>query len=151
MLFRPATPQDAVAISALVQTLSRDFVLNPDGSGAEQFWSSVSAKAQEEYITSPRYRYTLALSDSVLAGFIAIRDVGHVFHLFVAPEFQGRGLASALWNMAKNQANESGHSGPFTVNSSLTAISVYEHFGFQKIGEIVKMHGIAFQPMHLPI
>ena len=101
MLFRPATLEDARDIRALIQSLSQSFVLNPDGSGAEQFWASVSQTAEASYITSPRYSFTVALADSEIAGFIAMRDISHVFHLFVAPRFQRNGLASRLWAHAK--------------------------------------------------
>lgn len=82
---------------------------------------------------------------------IAIRDNSHLFHLFVAKEFQGRRLASQLWHIAKSNALIAGNPGSFTVNSSLNALAVYESFGFVREGEVQRMHGISFQPMRLSI
>jgi predicted GNAT family N-acyltransferase len=37
--------------------------------------------------------------------------------------------------------------GGFTVNSSLSAVPVYQAFGFVPAGSIQSMHGISFLPM----
>jgi GNAT superfamily N-acetyltransferase len=150
MLFRPAAPTDAHEISALIQNLSQGFALNEDGSGAEQFWASISEAAEASYIASSRYKFTVAINANAIVGFIAMRDVSHVFHLFVAPAVQRNGLASQLWARAKAEAMEAGHLGAFTVNSSLTAVPVYERFGFIPTSKVVEAHGISFLPMQLP-
>lgn len=147
MHLRPAQIDDAAAISSLIQLLSREFVLNPDGAGAELFWESVSEKTESAYIASERFSYILAVQGNELAGFIAMRDISHLFHLFVSPKFQGQGLARRLWSEAKSRAIASGFPGGFTVNSSISAVPVYERFGFARNGDVVQAHGISFLPM----
>ncbi len=144
---RRAIVEDAAPISALIRSLSKAFVLDPDGSGADRFWASVSETAEASYIASTRYRYTVAVAGTELGGFIAMRDAGHVFHLFVAPPSQRQGLASRLWAHAREQAVQAGHGAAFTVNSSLAAVPVYERFGFVPAGEVIRADGIAFLPM----
>lgn len=123
MQIRRADEDDAEAISALIQGLTHCFTLSPDGVGAEAF------------------------VDGRLAGVVAIRDRSHLYHLFVAAEFQKRGLARTLWNHAKQAALLAGSARIFTVNSTPHAEPVYERFGFQATGPRVEANGIAFIPM----
>lgn len=144
---RPAQASDATAISALIRQFTHEFTISADGSGAEQFLASISVEAEAGYISDPRYRYITACVGDVLAGFIAMRDRSHVFHLFVAPEFQHQGLATRLWHAALTFSP--GVTG-FTVNSSPSALPVYQRFGFAPTGAQVEMHGIRFVPMRRP-
>ncbi|MFZ6681193.1 GNAT family N-acetyltransferase [Undibacterium sp. Tian12W] len=148
--FRDGFAADALIISQLIALFARDFCVNPDGSGADLFLQSVSESAELSYLSDSRYHYILALHGETLAGFIAMRDLSHLFHLFVHPSYQGHKFASKLWQRASQHAPAQGHTGSFTVNSSLSAIAVYERFGFMAKGEIVEMHGIAFLPMQKP-
>jgi GNAT superfamily N-acetyltransferase len=147
--FRLATKDDAKSVSELILLFTGDFMVNPDGSGAEQFLQSISEQAETAYINDPRYHFVLAFADDQLAGLIAMRDLGHLFHLFVNPGFQGQGLAAELWRRARLHADEGGHGNTYTVNSSLNAIPVYKRFGFTANGEVTVMHGISFLPMRL--
>lgn len=148
--FRDGLTTDALATSQLISQFAPDFCLNPDRSGADLFLQSVSESAEFSYLNDARYHFILAWHGETLGGFIAMRDLSHLFHLFVNPSFQKQKLASILWQRARQHAAAQGHAGGFTVNSSLNAIPVYEHFGFQAKGEIVEMHGIAFLPMKMP-
>ncbi|MBC3906079.1 GNAT family N-acetyltransferase [Undibacterium umbellatum] len=149
--FRDGLATDALAISQLISQFAPDFWANPDGSGADLFLQSVSESAEFSYLTDSRYHFILAWHGETLAGFIAMRDLSHLFHLFVNPSFQRQKLASTLWQHARQYAAAQGHAGSFTVNSSLNAIPVYERFSFQAKGEVVEMHGIAFLPMQTPV
>ncbi|WOB06907.1 GNAT family N-acetyltransferase [Piscinibacter gummiphilus] len=149
MRVEAATVSDAEAISALIVELSEPFFLSPSREGAQPFLASVSAEAERGYLSSASFSYYVAKSGGSLAGFIALRDNSHLFHLFVAKAFQGKHLASQLWGVAKTEALRDGNPGEFTVNSSLSAVPVYERFGFVRQGEVQRMHGISFQPMSL--
>ncbi len=147
MEFRAPHIGHAAAISALIRRFSHDFTIHPGATGAEQFFESVSPAAEAGYIADPRYRYIAAFEGHELAGFIAMRDRSHVFHLFVAPEFQRRGVAARLWQAVA----EVGDVDCFTVNSSRLAVPVYERFGFTRTGPLVEKHGICFVPMRLSL
>ena len=56
-----------------------------------------------------RFNYLAGFVGQTLAGVIAVRDTTHVHHLFVAPEFQRKGLAGKLWARAKADAVSSGN------------------------------------------
>lgn len=147
MHFRPATIEDANNISALISLFAREFMVEQNGEGAEPFLASISAEAEARYIASERYQFLLAELDGALAGFIAMRDGTHLFHLFVVPNQQGKGLATRLWQLARSVALAQDLAANWTVNASLNAIPVYERFGFLRKGDVMTTHGIAFQPM----
>ena len=84
-----------------------------------------------------------------LVGVAGIRDAAHLYHLFVAESFQGRGIAAQLWEIASREALADGNPGRFTVNSSPYARALYERLGFVATGEPQVKDGIAFLPMEL--
>lgn len=65
-----------------------------------------------------------------IAGFSDLEPNGHIDMLFVAPEFKGRGVATALLYHVEAQAQSKGMTGLFT-EASLTARPVFERFGFR--------------------
>lgn len=140
---------DAPRISALIRQLSEPFLLSLSGEGAEQFFAAISESAIRGYISASNFDYFVAQQDNRLAGVIALRDNSHLFHLFVAEQFQGQGLGTQLWQMIKAKAIQSRNPSKFTVNASLNAVPVYEKFGFMVSGPIVQANGVAFQPMQL--
>ena len=150
MKFRAGSPADAEAIAAMIDSFQSELTEDPSGKGAEKYLASVSVQAEREYLASERYRYLLAFSDSELAGFIAIRDESHLFHLFIARCYQRQGIARRLWQRALEELCVPGSDGWFTVNSSISAIPVYRSFGFVPVGSIQRMHGISFLPMRRP-
>jgi len=150
MEFRAGSPPDAEAIAGLIASFQSELTDDPSGAGAEEYLGSVSVQAEREYLASERYRYLLAYSDSQLAGVIAIRDGSHLFHLFVERSHQRQGIARSLWERALCQLATPGSDGGFTVNSSLSAVPVYQAFGFIPAGSIQRIHGISFLPMRHP-
>lgn len=150
MEFRKGSPTDAEAIADLIASFQSELTDDPSGAGAEEFLGSVSLRAEREYLASERYRYLLAYSDSQLTGFIAIRDGYHLFHLFVERSHQRQGVARQLWERALRELCSAGTDGSYTVNSSLSAVPVYQAFGFVPAGSIQSKHGISFLPMRRP-
>jgi len=147
MEYRAGSPADAEAIAALIASFQRELTDDPSGAGAEHFLATVSRQAEREYLGSPRYRYLVAYSNSKLAGFIAIRDGSHLFHLFVDRSHQRQGIGRQLWERALREVCVPNSDGVVTVNSSLPAVPVYEAFGFVAAGSIQREHGISFLPM----
>jgi GNAT superfamily N-acetyltransferase len=147
VVFRPAKPEDAEKISALILSFRRELTLESRGVGAEKFLASVSAESERSYIESDRYEYLIAEDGNDLAGFIAVRDRTHVFHMFVARNHQRCGLARELWRKVRDSAHVSGPDPVFTVNSSLNAEPVYKRFGFERVAEPIQEAGIEFVPM----
>src|ERR1700741_419036 len=100
MDIRAGSPFDAEAVADRIACFQSELTDEPSGAGAERYLASVSVQAEREYLASERYRYLLAYSGSQLAGFIAIRDGSHLFHLFVDLAHQRQGIARRLWEQA---------------------------------------------------
>lgn len=149
MDIRSATTSDAAEISFLISSVSHFFTLNPDGKGADGFLKTIQPSSIAGYITSGKFDYLVAFVEGKLAGVVAVRDNKHLFHLFVAPDFQRQGIAAKLWAHAKSAAIQAGNIEGFTVNSTPYAVPVYERFGFTATGPKVEKHGIAFVPLKL--
>lgn len=147
---RGGSPSDAQAIAGLIASFQSELTDDPSGAGAEEYPASVSVQAEREYLASARYGYLLAFAGSQLAGFIAIRDGSHLFHLFVERAHQGGGLARLLWQQALRELCTPNAEGVFTVNSSVSAVPVYKAFGFAPTSSTQRAHGISFIPMQRP-
>ena len=147
MKIATASVADAEEISALIAGLSEPFFLSPSREGAEPFLASIGAGAQRGYLAAGNFSYRVARSGGRIVGVVALRDNAHLFHLFVAEDFQGQGLATRLWQLVASEALRAGNPGAFTVNASLDAVPLYEKFGFAREGEVQRVHGVSFQPM----
>lgn len=145
---RAATPDDAEAISALINALAPYFLADPDDpEAAASFFEKVTPEAIRSYLTSDRYRYHVATLDDELVGVVGVRDSAHLYHLVIAERVHRQGLARRLWTKAKRAAEAAGNPGRFTVNSSRYAVPVYEWFGFVATGPEQHKDGLAFVPM----
>lgn len=143
----PATVEHAGMISDLIRSFDAEVAVQPGSSGIEPYVASTSSEAEARYIASSRYVYRVALRDSHLLGVVAVRDRTHLFHLFVAREAQRRGIGRKLWHAALSAVDPSGTAKVFTVNSTVSGLSFYEHLGFSSTGSKVEAHGICFIPM----
>jgi GNAT superfamily N-acetyltransferase len=102
--------------------------------------------AMRRFIAAGTHVYHVAEVDGEVAGFIALRERTHLFHMFVARGHQGKGISRKLWDAARAT---SGHTGTFTVNSSLFAQPVYAAFGFVPTAPTQTVKGVTFTPMAL--
>lgn len=144
---RRADPDDAPAVSRLIRSLAHHFLLSPDGQGAERFMASTSAAELYALMASPQFHYLTAWQGEALVGVAGMRDHTHLFHLFVAPEVQGQGLARRLWDGLLREAQAAGKGQRITVNSSPVAVPVYERLGFRQEGTEIRTDGIRYTPM----
>ncbi|MFD2366104.1 GNAT family N-acetyltransferase [Pseudoduganella sp. GCM10020061] len=149
MDIRIANASDADAISALIGSVMHHLTIDPAGHGAEAFIATMSPASIATTIAAPNMHYLVGFEGGVLAGAVALRDNRHLYHLFVAPAFQRRGLATRLWQAVHDHARAHGNPGLFTVNSSIHAVPLYEALGFRATGTRTEMNGIAFLPMQL--
>lgn len=142
---RPARAADAAACAALVRALTPGAQRQPLPDGLERFLASVSPERQSGYIAQHRYRVA---EDGAgrLIGLAALRAPRHLFHLFVAEAWQGRGLGLCLFR-AVTVGDE--HL-PLTVNSSLAAVGFYTRLGFRPTQALQFNDGIHYLPMRRP-
>ena len=151
MEIRAATPKDSESISKLVCRLSAKYIAADFSEQGEAFLlESMTPAAIRKYIQSG-YRYHIAEVKKQLVGVVAVKDNSHLYHLFVAQDYQRQGIATSLWQLAKQVCLEHGNPGEFTVNSSKYAQGVYEGLGFVAQSGPQEKNGVMFIPMKLKI
>jgi GNAT superfamily N-acetyltransferase len=147
MLIRPLDASDIPACARLLRASAREFIVHESPpEGACTFLRENDEEGIRGYVARGHV-YHVALDAGALAGFVAIRDNGHVFHLFVDRRWHGQGLARRLWEVARGAALERGGSGSFTVNASNFAVPVYAAFGFEHTAPTQCVKGLYFNPM----
>jgi GNAT superfamily N-acetyltransferase len=149
MKIERATVGDALEISKLVSKLTESFIAPTCSSpGKELLLESMSEQSIQKYINSG-FEYFLIRIDSKIVALIAMKEMSHLYHLFVDESYQGQGLARTLWSFAKNRAVAKYGITKFTVNSSVSSRSVYEKFGFVAIQNERDRNGVVDVPMEL--
>lgn len=83
----------------------------------------------ERYFDCPHSFYFKAGFDSPV-GYILVKEYWNLAHLFVSPEYQGRGVGGRLLASAMNACRANNEKGFMRVNSSLNAVGFYERHGF---------------------
>lgn len=74
----------------------------------------------------------VARHEELISGFIKVADQGHIDLLFVAPEFQGRGVARLLYERVLAWAHAHGLN-RLTSDVSITARPFFERSGFRVV------------------
>ena len=149
MQIREATIVDTRAISELIRPLAEEYIAHEfSPEGAANLLASIEPGAIEGYMTSG-FKYHVVEENGAVIGVVGVRDNSHLYHLFVADDFRGQGLARELWDVARDGCREAGHLGDFTVNSSRFAVEMYRKFGFVETGPPETKNGVTSVPMKL--
>ena len=143
-------------MNAAATQLKDDFTI----AGWKLFKDLVAEETQRVLIDNERYQYFLAITESndrqndQIIGVISIKENYHLFHLFVSPDWQKKGIGKQLWfNFLSFLEENIDHKvpqnqGPFiTVNSSTLAIPFYTKLGFVKSQPKQTKKGVTFTPM----
>lgn len=151
MLIRAIEERDIPVVARLLNVLAREFIVHESTpEGRSTFLRENDAEGIRRYI-GMGHVYQVAESDGEIAGFIAVRERKHLFHMFVGVKWQRQGLGRKLWEVARDAAIEAGGSGSFTVNASNFAVPVYESMGFVRTAPMQCMKGLYFNPMELDL
>lgn len=143
MEIRLAATDDAASLSRLVLDLTDSALVGGQGPVPTWLTDSLTVEAFAHRLASADYVQFASEVDGKVIGYIAIKGAHHLYHLFVDPQYQRRGIAHRLWqHLLANCPSDF-----YFVRSSLTAVPVYHRLGFQEIGPIRREHGIVVQPM----
>ena len=149
MQIMPIGDADIPAVARLLKELAKQFIVHESTpEGAATFLRENDETGLRGFIASGHV-YHVAIVDGELAGFIAVRERKHLFHMFVGAKWQRRGIAGQLWAVARRSAMDAGGEGDFTVNSSNFAVPVYEAMGFVRTAPMQCVKGLYFNPMAL--
>lgn len=87
-----------------------------------------------------------------ITGYIEMTNLNHIYLLFVKKEFQKTGIGRALVNSCIDKLKKSDPDmKKITVNSTFSAVKMYERLGFVKITDYQFKNGITSFPMSLDI
>ena len=96
MMIRPLVPADIPAVAGLLHELAREYIVHESPpEGAATFLAENGEMGVRGFLARGHV-YHVAVAEGELAGFVAVRDRSHLFHLFVGKRWQRRGLARAL-------------------------------------------------------
>lgn len=143
MHVRDMTDADVPAVARLLEVLAREYIVyTMPPEAASTFLRDNNGDALRRLVEQG-YVYHVAEIDGAIQGFIGVRDRSHLYHLFVAKGWHGKGIARTLWEHARRVAG----SESFTVNASNFAVPVYEAFGFVRVAPMQCVNGLEFNPM----
>jgi ribosomal protein S18 acetylase RimI-like enzyme len=147
MLIRPLDPADLPACARLLRASALEFIVHESSlEGACTFLRENDEEGMRGYV-SAGHVYHVAVDGGEIAGFIAVRDNSHIFHMFIDKRWHRQGLARRLWDVARAATLTRGGSGSFTVNASNYAVPVYTALGFERTAPTQCLKGLYFNPM----
>lgn len=152
--FRPAQESDISAMADLIFSHLPLLQADPKILPAQDFFDSCCAATQSRHFHAGTHTSWVALHDNHVIGFITILEPKHVYHLFIDARFQRRGIAKQLWQLAwahMQTHREFKAWDAITLNSSVTAVKVYQQFGFELQSARKEVNGLAFYAMAKPL
>jgi GNAT superfamily N-acetyltransferase len=143
-----ANQHHAQALSDLAVAASQELRQSDFSEEAwQRFLTAITPMAFEARLNSADYLILLCIQAEQAVGFISLKSLEKIEHLFVHPQARNLGIATALWQNARDTALKQGAAGNFWLRSAPAAVQVYEHFGFKKDGDLQTLAGIRFQLM----
>jgi len=147
MLIRVLHDNDVPAVACLLKALARQFIVHESTpAGAATFLRENDERAIRHYVAIGHV-YHVAELEGEIAGFVAVRDCHHLFHMFVGMRWQRQGVGRQLWEVARMKALAAAGSGKFTVNASNFAVPVYQALGFARTAPVQLAKGLFYNPM----
>ncbi|GHC15494.1 acetyltransferase [Kushneria pakistanensis] len=125
---RPCTLDDDEITLALFQRAVREIASRDYTPAQIEAWIDGIALPTWAAVNAQR-RMWIAMLDDVPAGFTDLTNEGHLDRLFVSPDYQRCGVASALLDMVEQAARQRGMT-RLTTDASLTALPFFETRGF---------------------
>jgi ribosomal protein S18 acetylase RimI-like enzyme len=147
VLIRAMSHADIASVASLLESLAREHIIHEFGPHAREVFLTKNNENSIREFVAQGFRYHVAELNGRIIGFVGVRDNKHLYHLFVANEFQRQGLGRQLWNVARAQCLAAGNPGNFTVNSSNNAVAIYERLGFVRTGPMQNRDGVLYNPM----
>ena len=145
MQIRELEKRDLVRVSALcMKAFMASVAPGLSNEGVETFKSIASVSSFSDRMKQDNKILVCEENGSVI-GVIELKEGRHVAMLFVASDYQERGVGRALVSaiMPFTRAET------ITVSASLNSISAYLQYGFICVGDSDEKSGLKYQPMEL--
>lgn len=149
MEIRPLIDTDILPVARLLRALALEYIVHESPPEGASTFLAENDEAGLRGFLARGHVYHVAVAGPELAGFVAVRDNCHLFHLFVDQRWQRQGLARRLWETARAAAIARGGNAAFTVNASNYAVPMYEALGFVRVAPTQCAKGLFYNPMRL--
>jgi GNAT superfamily N-acetyltransferase len=140
MSIRKANRSDAKQIRDLVYSLSHFYLSDRRSTLPEWLAMSLELTEFEARLESHEFTNIVCELENGIVGYIAMKDNRYLYHLFVAEDYQGKGIARQLWM----EITKICRSPQYTVRSSIYAIPIHQKFGFIASGAIAQKDGVQY-------
>lgn len=130
-----------------------DEFVSPDYSknGVYHFYEIIGENSIRERFINGNQIF-IAKDENQIAGYVEIKNLGHIYLLFVKKKFHRKGIARRLIQFSLNVLKEYNPGiKELTVNSSPYALQIYERLGFVRVADYQIKNGIISFPMKLKI
>ncbi len=143
MQIRKMTHDDLASANALcLASFTLAVAPSLSAQGVETFAKVAAQQAFAERMMGDNLML-VCVAEGALTGLIELKEGRHVAMLFVAPDWQRRGVGQRLMNAALEHARTS----VVTVSASLGSVTAYERYGFALAGDVGEFAGLVYQPM----
>ncbi len=147
MQIRKLEQRDLARVSSLCMKAFMDSVApSLSNEGVETFQSIASVSGFSNRMKEDNTILVYEENGKV-KGVIELKEGRHVAMLFVAPDFQERGVGRALVSAITPYTRTE----TITVSASLNSISAYFRYGFKCAGDPDEKSGLKYQPMELEL
>jgi ribosomal protein S18 acetylase RimI-like enzyme len=152
LVIREIRKREETKVCQLVIECFNEFVAPDYGEeGVNEFLKYVNPDLMQERLERGNFAF-VAVVDDLVTGAIEVRSNNHISLLFVKKEYQGRGIARELLELAIERCRQADNMiDEFDANSSPYAVKVYERLGFTRVDDAKLVNGIRFIPMKLKL
>jgi putative acetyltransferase len=145
ILIRPYAPADLDAVMTLFARAVREIASRDYTPAQIKAWAEPALDRAVWTARLDRRPTFVAVRNGAIAGFSDLEADGRIDMMFVHPDHQRRGVASALLGHVEALARAQGHNRLFT-EASITARPLFERFGFRVVAaQTVERRGQRFR------
>lgn len=134
MTIRPYRTDDGPALLALFRASVHVLGLRHYTPAQVAAWAPDDLDEARFLARRAAHQTFVAESDGQITGFADLEPDGHIDMFYLQPDFQGRGLATTLYCKIEQTARQQALR-RLTVDASLGARPVFEHWGFTTLAE----------------
>jgi ribosomal protein S18 acetylase RimI-like enzyme len=140
-----AEPAEMQAVADFIERVIAESV---DASPAEKnaFVSNTRSNLAKCLLDPSASFHVCARAGTELVGVVLVRDHWNLCHLFVAPDWQGRGIGRMMLEAAHKACIERGTRGYIRLNAARNAVGFYKKMGFTQVPDAPAAHqGMQFE------
>jgi len=146
--YRQMLPGEEQIIYELVERVFNEFVAQGyEAAGVAGFLDYAAPDLLEQRSENDHF-VLVATMDEAIVGMVEVREHRHISLFFVDSAWHGRGIGRQLMSLALARCQKENPAlAELTVNSSLYALTIYQHLGFRQAQPVQEDSGLRYIPM----